>query len=763
MKMGIILAGILCCGSVVRAATITDDFNRADTVFSTDGSQIGASWVNGAGTTNVWAIGSSNLMLQVYGTETPATTAGPSILYNDSLQTTSGGGMSFTLSADLQPVSNRWVGLVFNYQNPSNYYEFRVAGDSSKYQFVAVNDGVASAKINRTDAVVPFTSDTFYTLTVSSDAAYEYRFSITEAGSAVALNPTTTGSDSSESFTGGYAGLYQAGGWTVDPLTLYDNFYLSTYITPKTFFDSFERAGTVSGLGGDWASDSLYKVDNNEAETRYTSHTAVKDVAWNTAVSTVSGNGAGFTLSADVRGSAGGRMIGIAFNVQDEANYYALLAIVGQSTYRVAQMSDGTLSWLVNKTDATGTFDAGADLTMTVTSDAVGTYSFTIASAGVVLNPTTSFTDTTSPFTGGYAGLFSDGNIGTFNYDDFLLRVVAPQEALNDTFERADTVSGLGGDWTSDDLYYVDNSEAETKYTSNTTVKDVAWNTAVSTVSGGGTNFMLSADVRCSSGARLFGIAFNVQDENNYYALLASAGSTTYRVAQMSGGTLSWLVNKTDASSAFAAGTDYTMSVSSDEVGTYEFTITEAESSTVLNPTTSVTDGATPFEGGYAGLFSDGNNGTFNYNNFQLLLFYPVADVEPTPAELYTSWRAGYTLGSQTNLTDDLDEDSLDNLAEYALGGNPETDDAVSILPTSVLDDGVLMYVYNRRTDAEARGLSYTVVMDTDLISTPEGWTTNGITEVDSADLSNGFESVTNTVPVDMDVKFLKLLIESNL
>lgn len=198
---------------------------------------------------------------------------------------------------------------------------------------------------------------------------------------------------------------------------------------------------------------------------------------------------------------------------------------------------------------------------------------------------------------------------------------------FTDNFDRVNTASGLGGDWTSDSLYYIDNNEAETRYTSNTTVKDVAWNTAASTVSGAGTNFTLSADVRCSSGGRLIGIAFNVQDESNYYALLASMGTTTYRIAQMSSGTISWLVNKTDAASAFAAGTDYAMTVTSETVGTYSFAITEAGSLTVLNPTTSVTDGTAPFTGGYAGLFSDGNIGTFNYDNFSL-------EVIPEPATL---------------------------------------------------------------------------------------------------------------------------------
>lgn len=333
---------------------------------------------------------------------------------------------------------------------------------------------------------------------------------------------------------------------------------------------------------------------------------------------------------------------------------------------------------------------------------------------------------------------------------------LVPPRELTDDFDRANTASGLGGTWTSDFLYYMDNDEAETSYTSNTGVMDVAWNAGVSTVSGAGTNFVLSADVRCSTGGRMIGIAFNVQDEDNYYALLVSLGSTSYRIARMSGGTMSWLVNQTDASSTFAPGTDYTMTVTSDAVGTYAFTITEAGSSVVLNPTSTVTDETSPFTGGYAGLFSDGNGGTFNYDHFQLA----ISDPEPTTTELYASWLTGYNVGGQTDLMDDFDNDGIVNLLEYSLGGNPTQSDAASMLPIARVDAGAFVYVYNRRSDADLRGLIYTVVTNTDLAGPPEGWTTNGVTEVSSEDLGSGFESVTNRVPMDTDGKFIKLRVE---
>ena len=125
----------------------------------------------------------------------------------------------------------------------------------------------------------------------------------------------------------------------------------------------------------------------------------------------------------------------------------------------------------------------------------------------------------------------------------------------------------------------------------------------------------------------------------------------------------------------------------------------------------------------------------------------------------YAMWAEFHGLtGSDTNLTADLEPDGLDNLSEWALGGDPNLSDAASVLQSAV-DGGVFVLNYKRRLNADDLGLDYTVGRDTDLVSTPEGWTTSGITETSGA-IDEEFESVTNTVPTDVDGRFMRLKID---
>ena len=150
----------------------------------------------------------------------------------------------------------------------------------------------------------------------------------------------------------------------------------------------------------------------------------------------------------------------------------------------------------------------------------------------------------------------------------------------------------------------------------------------------------------------------------------------------------------------------------------------------------------------------DGATGSlFGMDGLQVLVEMQEASVPP-----YDEWLSGYSLGSQTNLTDDYDGDLMNNLVEYSLGGNPSVNDAASILPVLLHESDVMTYVYSRRTDAGDRGLTYTVQADSNLFA--QTWTTNGVTETGAGVGVDGFEIVTNTVPVDVNEKFLRLRIE---
>jgi hypothetical protein len=106
------------------------------------------------------------------------------------------------------------------------------------------------------------------------------------------------------------------------------------------------------------------------------------------------------------------------------------------------------------------------------------------------------------------------------------------------------------------------------------------------------------------------------------------------------------------------------------------------------------------------------------------------------------------------------DGDALDNLGEYALGGNPTNKDAASILPGFQLEESGgtnwLYYAHNERTDDP--GLMYTVWVSTNLVSNV--WKTNGVEFAGSSVVSNVWKTVTNRTEAVEDAKFISLRVE---
>ncbi len=124
-------------------------------------------------------------------------------------------------------------------------------------------------------------------------------------------------------------------------------------------------------------------------------------------------------------------------------------------------------------------------------------------------------------------------------------------------------------------------------------------------------------------------------------------------------------------------------------------------------------------------------------------------------------WIDQYGLSAaQSEPSVDIEPDGLDNLLEYALGGNPTNDDAALVLPI-FQGSTVLEYIYRRREDFVERGLDYTVEVSTNLVSNV--WNTNGVVVAGTSLPIDGFESVTNHVSSeDAPHKFIQLEITEN-
>jgi hypothetical protein len=140
--------------------------------------------------------------------------------------------------------------------------------------------------------------------------------------------------------------------------------------------------------------------------------------------------------------------------------------------------------------------------------------------------------------------------------------------------------------------------------------------------------------------------------------------------------------------------------------------------------------------------------------------FIASIDDPVTAAGWYAAWSQLYP-SHDMKAVSDPDGDGVNNLLEYALGGDPTLSDVNMLAEQTEISAAEFVYVYNRRLDWEARGLSYAVQANTNLLSN-ESWTTDGVLESGFEAGPLGFESVTNTVLMDADEKFLRLQIEMN-
>jgi hypothetical protein len=101
----------------------------------------------------------------------------------------------------------------------------------------------------------------------------------------------------------------------------------------------------------------------------------------------------------------------------------------------------------------------------------------------------------------------------------------------------------------------------------------------------------------------------------------------------------------------------------------------------------------------------------------------------------------------------DPDSNGLNNQWDYALNG---------MVPTYGMENtggsNVVEYVFQRRRDAAARGLTYNVEWTDNLVSNI--WNSAGITEAGNEVIDAGFEVVTNRIPADLPSTFIHFEIE---
>ncbi len=126
------------------------------------------------------------------------------------------------------------------------------------------------------------------------------------------------------------------------------------------------------------------------------------------------------------------------------------------------------------------------------------------------------------------------------------------------------------------------------------------------------------------------------------------------------------------------------------------------------------------------------------------------------PPTAYEEWADGNNLAGDK--TDDDDGDSLLNMAEYALGGNPTNPADRGHIPTVGIGSNWLDYVHVKRS-APNSGVTYTVEVADNLVA--PNWTTNGVAIVGTGVLDATFDTVTNRISIEIKTnQFIRLIVE---
>jgi len=133
----------------------------------------------------------------------------------------------------------------------------------------------------------------------------------------------------------------------------------------------------------------------------------------------------------------------------------------------------------------------------------------------------------------------------------------------------------------------------------------------------------------------------------------------------------------------------------------------------------------------------------------------------PDVVVTYSSWALSHNLtGADADGKADVEYgglgDGLENLMEYALGGNPNYDDAAAVSPDTFMADAGgtnwFYHVHNQNTDTD---LTFTVGATTNLVTTAAD--TNDVEWVGATAETNGFKTVTNRTEAATAAKFIKL------
>ncbi|MDF7824523.1 hypothetical protein P4B35_10905 [Pontiellaceae bacterium B12227] len=537
------------------------------------------------------------------------------------------------------------------------------------------------------------------------------------------------------------------------------------------FTDDFTRADTdyspdAALIGSGWnttgaaLTNELWRIEAGELKCDVVGLTGATDatVLYNTSVPL----NTNFSYAADVMLKGG--FVGIVFNYQDADNYYLARIRSGSSgSFQVVRYINGGISGTYISDDTSEAIAGNQYYTISITSDNDGNFTAELTRQGqsAVLNPTTAFSVSGTLFAGGYAGLYFKNYEASpdAKFDNIIVQTpgrAGDEFWVADSFGRADTVyspdsSLLGSDWNTtelaltNELWRIQSGSLECDVV-GPSEPVVLYNTAVAM----NTNCSYSADVMLRGG--FVGVVFHYQNATNYYlARIRSGSSGSFQVVRYINGAISGTYINDNTTEAIAGNQYYTISITSDNAGSFTVELTLKGQSAVLNPTTTFSDNQATFTGGYAGLYFVKNTASpdARFDNFNVR-------VAASALIGFAGWAEGWgvDIGAEDH---DYDEDGLPNLYEYGLGGNP-TNGFVDGYRPILENNGGLSYTYPQRNDDDS--LAYSLSFTDDLVDGV--WTTGVYTATGTNDTIGDFDFISNSIPVDENQKFIRLQIEQS-
>jgi hypothetical protein len=136
---------------------------------------------------------------------------------------------------------------------------------------------------------------------------------------------------------------------------------------------------------------------------------------------------------------------------------------------------------------------------------------------------------------------------------------------------------------------------------------------------------------------------------------------------------------------------------------------------------------------------------------------------EPSSPHGIEIWANSYGLTGADVLPEaDVEPDGLDNLMEYAFGGNPTNDDTRTIAPVAFMEtqDGTNWFYHVHVERTNDPWLMVTLAAGTNLADESSWWNTNDLLRVGEGASGNGFITVTNRTATSAGYTFIQINIE---